>query len=1171
MYYQKGSVSMRIKQIVLVLLVFSLTLGIVPTYAEHTLQNDEVFETTYTRDFQFGLKDIKPAVGNSVYERYLNKRAELPNEIPIFQPYEPVGKREFYVSNDGRDSNPGTIDKPFKTVRHAVNYVGNIGDKSGVIIYIRGGVYDMSDGLNIPESASGADGEPLIISNYKDEAVHFVGGVSIDGSKLEVANDELAKKKLSESAYGKVYSVDLWALGINNVITPTVSGPPKMIVDGVEYNLARYPNATTIPMKKYEGADGENGVFRTGPITNSGSELGTVTGDTGEGFEFAISDPKPFTWENTGDIWMYGSWYAEWLKEYVHVKNFDKDKMSVSTYQHTPYGAKYHQNNYHYYLNVMEELDTPGEWYVDNNAGKLYVYPISDSIKSENIIITTESTDIVTFDNCENVVLNGITVECGGNNGITVSGRKNIVQNCTIQDVVKFGVYLKAKNCGVISSTIRRTGDFAVDIHQINESSGITDMSYLTPTRNFVQNCYIYNVLRGVYVNGGVQNIISHNTVMNTRAMGINIGWGNETIVEFNEVAGGPNVNYDSAQLYVNGNGMGRGSHVRYNYFHDALVDQSVYTATHCMYFDDRSSGHYAYGNILTGGGLFSHGGSENVFENNVIVDVQKKQVPLSNSDNYYLRSEDRWAGWVVSASSIWHGVTKYSSVYNSAWWSRYPEFYDWIVKLEKHKLNYDSENHVRDELEDYLRMPRFTVIKDNIMVNTDDYNIKKPVAEYEVEYDGNIMYDKDPGFVDYKGKNYDLTDDSKVFKDNPNFKKLPEQSKMGVIIDDALFTAKPSMNDMTAVSPTNDANSFVLNTGIVLKWTQSYCSNYYDVQVATDENFSSVVFEKRVAHPECELPELEFGRTYYWRVHAGTKTQSVDNTPKSMPTAAFSTYTVDGAYKYMTPDTYSFEKLIEEIRNYAQGIIEEGDESAADAGALYKTGTRDKLAEKIKDAEKTVGSERIQSRLNAKQLRFKNEVLAVISENSLPYSRDIIEFDEGDWLNSNPVRSTVEFSEDKSSLTVSSTANFIMYYNKELTPKESVNFSVRYDKLNAWTSLGLKQIGAAASSPTQVNGYFVVIKSDYIELQKTPKPTGASDGIIASVENNGIVKEGQWHNITTSAEAVEDGVRCVFKVDGKTIFDYTDKDNPLYDIGCFAFMHNTANGSMSISRPNAE
>lgn len=1155
----------RIKYTVYLLALLIAVTGINAAAESKPGREPVAAETKYTRDFNFGLKDIGQAIGDSVYERYTNKKAELPDEIPVFEPFTPDGKTELYVSPTGDNNNPGTIEKPFKTVQHALNYVREVRDKSkGVVIYIREGSYDLSDGLVIPEYASGCDEKPLIISNYNGEKVNFVGGASIPGSSLKTADDELAKRKLPENVLGKVLSVDLKALGINDYGTIDSSGPPKLLVNGTEYTLARYPNAASIGMRKYDEPDGRSGVLRIGPITYSGSELGKVTGDTGEGFEFAISDSRPFTWENTGDIWMYGSWYAEWLKEYVNVRAFNKEKMSVSTVQNTRYGAKYDKDSKHYYFNVLEELDSPGEWFIDRNTGKLYIYPISDDIKDNEMLITTSKTDIVRFDNCDNVVLNGITIEGGGQNGISMNGRRNLVQNCTVQDVVGYGVSMYARNSGVISSTIRRTGNYAIDVHSLNESRGVTDLSFLTPTRNFVQNCYIYDVLRGIYNNGGVQNIFSHNCVMNTRAMGINIGWGNEIIVEYNEVGGGPNVNFDSAQLYINGNGMGKGDHIRYNYFHDALADESVSQHTHCIYFDDRASGHYAYGNIIKGGGFFSHGGSDNVVENNIIVDVQKGQKPLGNSDNYYVRSEDRWADWVVATDSVWHGVTNYSSIYNSAWWSRYPEFYEWAEELEKHKLNYDSKEHKRDELEDYLRMPRYTVIKDNVLVNTDDYNDYKPIVEYKVRYENNVMYKNDPGFADYKKQIYDFRDNAKIFTDNPDFKRLPSQSKMGVILDDKLLTKKPGMNDIEPISPVDTTDEPILNSNIILKWTQAYCSNHYDIEVARDAEFKNVVYKKRVAQTELELPELDFGEKYYWRVTAGTKIQCVDNTPKVMKTACFKTYTQDEAYRYIVPDTYSFNEDINDARKFAAGIFESGESTET---GTYKTGTRALLEGKIKYAENIVSTERIQSRLNSKQTRFKRDFVGILGDNAEPYTRKLNGFNEDEWQNSNPSNSKVEYSADKSQMTVSSKTNTIMYYNKPLSPKETFVFSVKYNKLEKWTSIGLKQVGSGVSSPTLATGYYVVVKPDVMELQKMPKPSGASDGIIAVAENNGIIKEGQWYEITTLAETVENGVRCVFSVGGKPIFDYTDTVDPVYDIGCFAIMHNAGNDSMVVSK----
>jgi hypothetical protein len=44
---------------------------------------------------------------------------------------------EVYVSPDGDDTNPGTIEQPFKTITAGINAIGN----TGGLVYLREGIY----------------------------------------------------------------------------------------------------------------------------------------------------------------------------------------------------------------------------------------------------------------------------------------------------------------------------------------------------------------------------------------------------------------------------------------------------------------------------------------------------------------------------------------------------------------------------------------------------------------------------------------------------------------------------------------------------------------------------------------------------------------------------------------------------------------------------------------------------------------------------------------------------------------------------------------------------------------------------------------------------------------------------------------------------------------------
>lgn len=76
----------------------------------------------------------------------------------------------YYVSTTGSDSNPGSIDKPWRTIQYAVNRA-NAGDT----IYIRGGYY----GESVYIQRSGANGSPITVSAYNGESVEINGGSNI--------------------------------------------------------------------------------------------------------------------------------------------------------------------------------------------------------------------------------------------------------------------------------------------------------------------------------------------------------------------------------------------------------------------------------------------------------------------------------------------------------------------------------------------------------------------------------------------------------------------------------------------------------------------------------------------------------------------------------------------------------------------------------------------------------------------------------------------------------------------------------------------------------------------------------------------------------------------------------------------------------------------------------
>ncbi len=80
----------------------------------------------------------------------------------------------YYVSPTGNDRNPGTIDRPFKTIQHAIDQT----EGNGGTVFLRDGVYQPDRGIRVRSGQDGTSVSPLVIRSYPGE------NAIIDGSRL---------------------------------------------------------------------------------------------------------------------------------------------------------------------------------------------------------------------------------------------------------------------------------------------------------------------------------------------------------------------------------------------------------------------------------------------------------------------------------------------------------------------------------------------------------------------------------------------------------------------------------------------------------------------------------------------------------------------------------------------------------------------------------------------------------------------------------------------------------------------------------------------------------------------------------------------------------------------------------------------------------------------------
>jgi len=271
---------------------------------------------------------------------------------------------EYYVSTDGSDTNPGTQAQPFATLQRARDAIRELKKSSnlpqaGVIVWIEAGTYYLSEALTLSEKDSGSENAPIVYRGNAGEEVRIVGGRQVKG--FHPVKDPEILNRLDPSIRGKVVCADLKAAGISDFgQVADRSERLELFFRDKPMQLARWPNEGFLQIVDVVGET---------PNTIHGIK-GTREG------KFTYSDDRPERWADEQEIWLHGYWFWDWSDSFEKVLSIDTEKRVIATVP--PYHNYGYRNGQRYYaLNILAELDRPGEWYLDRQKGILYFLPPS--------------------------------------------------------------------------------------------------------------------------------------------------------------------------------------------------------------------------------------------------------------------------------------------------------------------------------------------------------------------------------------------------------------------------------------------------------------------------------------------------------------------------------------------------------------------------------------------------------------------------------------------------------------------------------------------------------------------------------------------------------------------------------------------------------------------------
>ena len=652
---------------------------------------------------------------------------------------------ELHVAPAGNDANDGSQSAPFATLpraREAVKSIKAQGlPEGGVAVIVHAGEYAFTEPFALTQDDSGSEAKPVIYRAAGETILHG-GHVLPATSFTPVTHPEMAAR-IPETSRASVQTVDLKALGITELgtIPDNFEGAvlvPELFYNGARMELARWPNEGWAEMAK---------VIDSGP-----APWRNHTSDATGTFEY--SGDQPARWVNAPAVWIEGYWCFDWASATIRVGMIDPEKrhITLAVPHHYGIGSGNPAPRRFRAVNLLDELDSAGEYFIERENGTLYFFP-PGPLEGARVVLSTLTQPVIQLTNAEHVSFEGFTVETTAGHGIQIdSGAYVTVAGCTVRNTGQEGIVVNGGEAHMVRSCN------LYDIGTTGLRIGGGDRKTLTPSRHEVINNHIHHVSRRMRTHAynislsGVGVRLAHNEISDAPHQAIMTA-GNNHLFEFNEIHRVGMESDDSGAFYMGRNPSERGTVLRYNYWHD--LGSKMAHGSCAVYFDDGAGGQTVFGNVFRKasggqfGAVFSHGGHDNLVANNLFIDCAR----AIGSSPWPAALWNQWLNEPLWQKNLLEEVDVTGPVYLD----QYPELANYMTPGEKLRLNHAERN---------------------IVVRCDSYTN----GNWSVR--DSVSVTVDPGFVDAEAGNYALRDDAAILGAVPGFAPVPFD-RMGTYADD--------------------------------------------------------------------------------------------------------------------------------------------------------------------------------------------------------------------------------------------------------------------------------------------------------------------------------------------------------------------------------------------------
>jgi hypothetical protein len=379
----------------------------------------------------------------------------------------------------------------------------------------------------------------------------------------------------------------------------------ELVFDGAPLIDARWPNV----------GDSGGGYARTVSAT-SASEV-----------ELDVAANRFARWRSASSLWMFGHWAYDWSASAVQVTALDPAVSTVTLAK--PVLAQGQSARPFYAFDVAEELDAPGEFWIDRASLRAYMIPPTTPLAGHEVLVTLLTTPLLRLTKTAHVRFENLSFEAVRGDAVVATDVDGIAfTSCAVKTTGQSGVRIQGSASGFDAGVIQDVGESAVVLDGGDRPSLRAGGNYVKRTRltRFSRS----SLFPGIAVSG-VGHIVDQNAISDSIDNAVTFSGNNHTVSR-NDIHHVLKAQSDAGAIYVGRDWGARGNVIHNNFVHDL---ESVFAPrlappgagvarVNGVYLDDVASGITVTGNIFYRLPIaIEHAsGRDVIMTNNIMIDV---------------------------------------------------------------------------------------------------------------------------------------------------------------------------------------------------------------------------------------------------------------------------------------------------------------------------------------------------------------------------------------------------------------------------------------------------------------------------------------------------------------------------------------------------------------------